>query len=131
MDPIMVRELSLVHDRFCRSFADPKRLLIMTSLAEGERCVSDIARELGLRQANVSQHLALLRDRGIVRHRRQGARIYYSLASPRFLRVLALLREILREEMASGQVPAALLASAVGATPGNGLEGTALTVQSN
>lgn len=131
MDSIMVRELSLVHDRFCRSLADPKRLLIMTTLAEGERCVSDIARELGLRQANVSQHLALLRDRGIVRHRRQGARIYYSLTSPKFLRALALLREILREEIASGQVPAPLLASAVGAALGNGCEGATLTVQSN
>jgi ArsR family transcriptional regulator len=131
VDPVIVSELSLVHDRFCRSLADPKRLLIMSALAEGERCVSDLAQELELRQANVSQHLALLRDRGIVRPRRQGSRIYYSLTSPKFLRALALLQEILREEMASGQLPASLLAPAVGAAPGTRREGAALTAHSN
>lgn len=106
MDPDLVRELYLVHDQFCRCLADPKRLLIMNALAEGERCVGDLTRELNLRQANVSQHLAVLRDHGVVGCRRQGSTVYYSLTSPKFLRAVALLREVLRERMTGGETPA-------------------------
>lgn len=59
-----------------------------------------MARALGLRQANLSQHLMLLRERGIVTTRRQGLNIYYSLSSPKIVQACEIMREVLAEHLA-------------------------------
>lgn len=59
------------------------RLAIMCQLAEGEKSVNMLETRLGIRQASVSQQLARLRQEGLVKHRRQGKSIYYSVASER------------------------------------------------
>ena len=61
------------------SLADPSRLRIVAALAGGELCVHELAEALELNQPAVSQQLRLLRDRGVVRPRRQGRHIYYRL----------------------------------------------------
>ncbi len=55
------------------------RLLILCQLVDGERSVGDLARLLGVREAGMSQHLALLRHDGLVATRRDGQTIYYAL----------------------------------------------------
>ena len=62
-----------------RVLADDARLRIVLLLAGGERTVSDLAAALGLRQPNVSQHLAALRAAGVSRSRRQGKNVFYGL----------------------------------------------------
>ncbi len=59
------------------------RLAIMCELADGEKSVNMLETSLGIRQASVSQQLARLRQEGLVKHRRQGKSIYYSVASER------------------------------------------------
>lgn len=71
-----------------RSLADPTRLAIVQVLAHGERRVTDIVGELGSSQANISGHLACLKDCGLVTDRPQGRAVYYSLASPELLDLL-------------------------------------------
>jgi len=63
------------------ALANPKRLLVLCSLVESERSVGDLAGLVGLRDAALSQHLAKMRALGLVRARRDGQTIYYSLAS--------------------------------------------------
>jgi DNA-binding transcriptional ArsR family regulator len=65
-----------IADRF-RLLAEPTRLRILDMLADGERSVGSMADELGCTQANVSKHLALLADAGIVGRRRDGLRTLY------------------------------------------------------
>lgn len=77
-----------------RSLGNRHRLLILCQLAEGERSVGDLAEFLGLRDSTVSQHLSLLRRDGLVRPRRDGQTIWYSIASPPARRVLETLFEI-------------------------------------
>jgi len=92
------RELYQLHASVCKGLADPKRLLILNALRDGERSVTDICEEIGFAQANVSQHLAVLRDRGLVTTRKEGQFVYYSVASPKIIEALDLLREVMTEQ---------------------------------
>ncbi len=83
----------------CKGLADPKRLLIIDSLRDGELSVSEICSQLDLPQANVSQHLAILRDKGLVRTRRDGQYVYYSLTSEKIIEAMDLLREVMNEQI--------------------------------
>jgi len=63
------------------AMANTSRLMILCQLADGERSVSDLQPMIGLSQSALSQHLAVLRRKQVVRTRREGQSIYYSLAS--------------------------------------------------
>ena len=91
-------EFAELHANICKGLADPKRLLILNSLRTEEQSVSDICDALDLPQANVSQHLAILRDRGLVVARRDGQRMFYSVASPKIILAMDLLREVMQEK---------------------------------
>ena len=94
-------DLLLLHAAVCKGLADAKRLLLIDSLRDGERTVTDLCRDLDLPQANVSQHLAVLRDRGLVRARRDGQFVYYSVTSLKLIRAMDLLREVMYEALSS------------------------------
>jgi ArsR family transcriptional regulator len=83
----------------CKGLADPKRLLIIDALRDGELSVGEICELLDLPQANVSQHLSILRDKGLVRTRRDGQFIYYSLSSAKIIEAMDLLREVMNEQL--------------------------------
>jgi ArsR family transcriptional regulator len=88
------------HAQFCKTLADANRLLIIAELVGGEKSVSDLANNLGLGQSNVSKHLALMRERGLVETRREGASIYYSLSDPRIFKAIELLVQVQTEQVA-------------------------------
>ncbi len=94
-------ELYRLHASVCKGLADPKRLLIINALRGGERSVSELCEELELPQANVSQHLAVLRDKGLVDVRKDGQWAFYSLSSPKITQAMDLLREVMSEQLAS------------------------------
>jgi ArsR family transcriptional regulator, virulence genes transcriptional regulator len=81
-----------------RVLANPKRLMIVGVLGEGARTVSEIAQRLDLSLQNTSQHLRLMRDRHIVRSRRDGREVRYALTSPVFPRCCELVRHALVEQ---------------------------------
>ncbi len=96
------RELLQLHASICKGLADPKRLLIINALRDGDKAVSEICIALDLPQANVSQHLAVLRDKGLVRTRREGQFVYYSLTSPKIIAAVDLLREVMADQLTVG-----------------------------
>lgn len=77
-----------------KSLASRNRLLLLCNLVEGEKSVGELARLIGARDTAVSQQLALLRKDGIVRTRRQGQTVYYSLASAEAAKVIQTLHDI-------------------------------------
>jgi ArsR family transcriptional regulator len=85
--------------RFCGIFSNPARLRIMALLAEGERCVGDLAEELGLSMSGVSQHLQVMKDRRAVVQRREGQNVYYRVTNRKFLEASKLIREGILEEI--------------------------------
>jgi DNA-binding transcriptional ArsR family regulator len=77
-----------------RALADPKRLCVVERLADGERSVSDLSRDIGCQVPNMSQHLSVLRSAGLVVSRREGSTVYYRLADDRVIDAYRLLHEV-------------------------------------
>lgn len=80
-----------------RGLADPTRLGILEVLGENPLCVGDIVLATGLSQSNVSNHLACLKDCGLVRSTRRGRNVFYECSDPRVARLLELAREVLAD----------------------------------
>ncbi len=83
----------------CKALNEPKRILILLILGEAPRTVSELVSLIGAPQANVSQHLAVLRDRGIIEAQREGANVWYRLRYPEILDALSILRHIFHAEL--------------------------------
>jgi ArsR family transcriptional regulator, virulence genes transcriptional regulator len=77
-----------------RALADPKRLCVLERLANGERSVSDLSRDIGCQVPNMSQHLGVLRAAGLVATRRDGSTVFYRLTDPRVLEAYRLLLQV-------------------------------------
>ena len=71
-----------------RALSNPDRLLLLCQLSQGEKSVSELETLLDLHQPSLSQQLGVLRTEGLVNTRRDGKRIYYSVADPKVLTVL-------------------------------------------
>jgi DNA-binding transcriptional ArsR family regulator len=80
--------------RLLKAMSNPVRLLVLCQLAEGEKSVSELERVADISQSALSQHLALLRSRGLVTSRRAAQTIYYSLAGREAPALLAALHEV-------------------------------------
>jgi len=100
MDPATAAELHELHARVCKAIADPKRLLLINEMRDGPKTVGDLSEAIGISQSNASQHLAVRRDRGLVRAQRTGSNVYYSLRSPKIVQAVDLLREFLADDLA-------------------------------
>ena len=77
-----------------KAMSNPSRLVILCKIAEGERSVGEIERQVGLTQSGISQHLAVLRRAQIVVTRRERQTIYYSLANAEVIALMASLHKI-------------------------------------
>jgi ArsR family transcriptional regulator, virulence genes transcriptional regulator len=83
----------------CKTIANPTRLRILHVLREGEKSVCELADILGLRQSNLSQHLSIMRQAQILKTRKQGSNIFYSVAYPKINTACDLVRELLIESI--------------------------------
>jgi DNA-binding transcriptional ArsR family regulator len=96
-------ELSELTATLCKALNDPKRLMVLYALADGPHSVGALAEAIGASHANVSQHLALLRDRGLVDTQRRGNRVIYSLRYPEVVEAVEQLRSVLAQEVGRRQ----------------------------
>jgi DNA-binding transcriptional ArsR family regulator len=94
-----IEELYLLHTHVCSALGDPKRLQILYALAEAPRRVSTLAKDLETPQPTISRHLAILRQRSLVNGDRAGVAVTYSLADPRIIKVLEIMRMVLRDAL--------------------------------
>lgn len=104
---------TLIYERqaqICKALSDAKRIMIIHALRDGERTVSDLVGELGLAQANLSQHLAVMRNIGLLTAQRRGNNVYYSLSSARIVEACDMVRQVLVEQLEQGRKLASGLA---------------------
>ena len=78
---------------FLTTLANPDRLLLLCQLSQSEMCVSDLENTVAIKQPTLSQQLSILRAENLVKTRRYGKQIYYSIASQEVLSILQLLYE--------------------------------------
>lgn len=83
----------------CLALGNPRRLQILNLLKGGESSVSSLIGAVNINKANMSQHLSVLKQKGLVLTRREGTTIYYRLASPRISEACSIMREVLRETL--------------------------------
>ncbi len=95
----MNKKIFEMHAEICKVFTSPKRLEIISLLRDGERTVNELTELAGVPQANVSQHLTVLRQNNVVTTRRNGANIYYKIANPKIMQACDLMREVLLEQL--------------------------------
>ena len=77
-----------------KAIAHPLRLKILCVLGDQEVSVQDIVEQVGTSQSNISQHLAILRDKGVLQTRKDANRVFYRIADQRTLQLIALMREV-------------------------------------
>ena len=77
-----------------KAMAHPLRWKILCTLGEKEVSVQDIVEQVGTSQSNISQHLAILRDKGILAARKDANRVYYRVGDSRTLRLISMMREV-------------------------------------
>ena len=95
----LAQEIAQFEADFCFALSDPTRLLMLYSLAEEPRNVTELSNELNVTQPTASRHLKVLRERGLVYAVRQGTTVTYHLADPRLIQALDLLRTVMRDRL--------------------------------
>jgi DNA-binding transcriptional ArsR family regulator len=80
--------------RSIKAMSHPLRLKILCALGDQEVSVQDIVTMVGTSQSNISQHLAILRDKGILTSRKDANRVFYRVSDARTLRLISMMREV-------------------------------------
>ena len=91
----------ILHARVCQVLGHARRLEILDALRDQEKSAGEIAAILGIGKANLSQHLAIMRERGIVTASRDGLKVYYRVANPKVIQACDLMRQVLLEQLAA------------------------------
>lgn len=92
-----------LHADVFKVLANPKRLEIIHLIRDRELSVSELEEMLDMRQANLSQHLTILRENNLVKTRREGTHVFYSLADSKILKASDLVREVLRDRLSGSK----------------------------
>jgi len=82
----------------CKIFANDKRLEIINLLKDREMSNQEIMRGTGLSKVNVSQHINILKTKGVIMSRREGQQLFYRIANPKIIQACTLMREVLVEQ---------------------------------
>jgi len=85
----------------CKTLTNPKRIEILNTLKNEEKTVTDLVIALGASKANVSQHLAVMRHKGILATRREGVNVFYRVSNPKVIEACSLMKEVLFEQHAA------------------------------
>ena len=98
---MIMDDLYRLHAEMCKVFSNSTRLEILNLLRDGELSVTELINKTGLSQANISQHLAIMKSKGIVASRRRGKNIYYTLENPKIIKAFDIIKEVLSEKLRS------------------------------
>ena len=90
-----------LHADVCKTISNPNRQAILDMMRSGEITVTELVKKTGISQANLSQHLSILRSKGVVNTRRDGNNIYYSISNMKIIQAYDLISEVQQESIQS------------------------------
>jgi ArsR family transcriptional regulator len=93
------RDFYCLHSEMCKTLANEKRQRILDALRDGDLTVSELQTRTGIPQATLSQHLAILRTKGVLVSERDGAHVRYSIANVKILQAFDLISEVMAEQL--------------------------------
>ena len=88
-----------MHSELCKTLANDKRQMILGALRDDELSVGQLVERTGIPQANLSQHLSIMRARGVVRACREGTRVFYSITNQKLIQAFDLITEVMQESI--------------------------------
>jgi len=94
-----MKELYKIHAEICKVFSNSTRLEILNLLRDKQLSVTELIEKTKLSQANISQHLSIMKSKGIVASNRKGKNIYYKLTNPKIIKAFDILRGVLAERL--------------------------------
>ena len=94
-----MNELNNMHAEMCKVFTNPTRIEILNLLRNKEMSVTELIRKTKLSQANISQHLSIMKNKGIVISRRDGKSVFYRLTNLKILKAFDIIREAISENI--------------------------------
>ena len=94
-----MREIYNLHAEICKVFSNPIRLEILNLLRDRKMSVTELINKSKLSQANISQHLSIMKSKGIVVSERDGKMIYYKLSNPKIIKAFDIIKEVLTERL--------------------------------
>jgi DNA-binding transcriptional ArsR family regulator len=83
----------------CKIFANDKRLEIINLLKDSEMSNSELMQKTGLSKVTISQHMNVLKSKGVILVRREGVQLYYRISNPKIIQACTLMREVLVEQL--------------------------------
>ncbi len=95
----MNKRIYELHADVCKTLANAKRLEILNALRDKDMTVSELTERVGALKANISQHLAVMRQKGILATRRDGVNINYRIANLKVIQACDIMREVLLEQL--------------------------------
>ena len=96
---MLMKEIYYLHAEMYKVFSNPIRLEILNLLRDKEMSVTELIKTSKLSQANISQHLSIMKSKGIVLSKRDGKMIYYKLSNPKILKAFDIIKEVLTERL--------------------------------
>ena len=96
---MLMKELYKLHAEICKVFSNPIRLEILNLLRDKKMFVTELIYQTKLSQANISQHLSIMKSKGIVVSERNGKNIYYKLSNPKIIKAFDIIKEVLTERL--------------------------------
>jgi ArsR family transcriptional regulator, virulence genes transcriptional regulator len=94
-----MEELFELHADVCKIFSSAKRLEILNTLKQKEMSAGELIEKTGLSKANLSQHMSILKSKGVIVTRKEGLNVYYRIANPKIIQACNLMREVLLEQL--------------------------------
>jgi len=94
-----MKELYKIHAEMCKVFSNSTRLEILNLLRDRELSVTELIEKTKLSQANISQHLSIMKSKDIVTSNRKGKNIYYKLTNPKIVVASDIIKEVLTERL--------------------------------
>jgi len=88
-----------IHAEMCKVFSNPTRLEILNLLRDKEMSVTELIKKTKLSQANISQHLSIMKSKGVVTSNRRGKNVYYKITNLKIIKAFGIIREILTEKL--------------------------------
>ena len=95
----MEKELYEIHADICKVLSNPTRLEILNLLRDGEMSVTELIKKTKLNQANISQHLSIMKSKWIVISTRKGKNINYKIKNPKIIKAFDIIRGVLAERL--------------------------------
>ena len=94
-----MKELYEIHAEMCKVFSNATRLEILNLLRDRELSVTELIEKTKLSQTNISQHLSIMKSKGIVSSNRKGKNIYYKITNPKIIKAFDIIRDVLAEKL--------------------------------